>query len=150
MQEKRDASAHSPPRNAKNLSFSASCEASSTDLLIPATLVSRVLLVKPLLQRRKVVDYGARIHLPLARQGFECVRPRTALAHRQHLGELAARSFISVDRAAVQRARVSRFLAQGAMKLELQNKGEEITRIGNVGGYMIFCAWIEISLASVD
>src|SRR5216683_1338009 len=148
MQEKTDSSARSAPRNDKNLSFSASCEASSTDLLIPAYLVSRVLLIEPLLQRRKVVEDGARIHLPLASQSFERVRPRTALAHCQHLGELGARSFISVDRAAVQRARISRFLAQSAMKLELQNKGEEITRIGNVGGYMIFCAWIEISLAS--
>src|SRR6266851_1022482 len=150
MQEKRDSSARSAPRNDKNLRFSASFEACSTDLLIPAYLVSRVLLVEPFLQRRKVVDYGARIHLPLARQRFERVRPRTALAHRKHLGEPGARRFISVVRAAIQRARLSRFLAQSAMELELQNKREEITRIRHVGGYMIFCAWIEISLASSD
>src|ERR1019366_6842305 len=66
--------------------------------LIPANLVPRILLVEPFLQRRKVIEDGGRIHLPLARQGFECVRPRAALAHRQHLGELRARGFISVDR----------------------------------------------------
>src|SRR5258708_10961542 len=97
MQEKRDSSARSAPQNDKHLRFSASFEACSTDLLIPAYLVSRVLLIKPLLQRRKVVEYGARIHLPLASQSLECVRPRATLAHCQHLSELCARSFISVD-----------------------------------------------------
>jgi len=36
------------------------------------------------------------------------------------------------------------------MELELQNKGEEVTCIRNVGGNMILCAGIEIGLASCD
>jgi hypothetical protein len=117
---------------------------------IPPNMMTRILLIEPLLQGGEIIEHGSRVHLPLPRQGFERVRPRAALAHGQHLRQLCSRRFITVNRAAVQRARVPRFLAQRAVKLKLQYRSQKITRVWNIVSHMIFCARIEISLAASD
>ena len=51
-------------------------------MLIPAYLVSRVLLVEPFLQRRKIIEHGGRIHLASSADGFhfEGYRPLPAVS----------------------------------------------------------------------
>src|SRR5690349_3783970 len=71
---------------------------------LPAGFLALVLLVEPLFERRKVVENGGGIHLALAADGFQRVRPRLALAHAQHLVQALTGSFVSVDGAPVQRA----------------------------------------------
>src|SRR5579863_1352245 len=50
----------------------------------------------------------------------------------------------------MQRAGVSRRLAQRAIELELQNTSEKISRVGHIGGYVVLGAGIEIRLAARD
>src|ERR1041385_6556808 len=47
----------------------------------PAGFFALVLLVEPLLERRKVVQDRRGVHLPLAADGLQCVRPGLAFAH---------------------------------------------------------------------
>ena len=81
---------------------------------------------------------------------LERIRPRAALAHFQHLVQARAGFFVLVNRTAMQRALVTGFAAERAMKLELQNVREEITRVGNISRDVIFRARIEILLAARD
>src|SRR5207253_7847386 len=71
---------------------------------LPAGFLALVLLVEPLFERRKVVEDGGGIHLALAADGFQRVRPRLALAHAEHLVQALTGGFVSVDGAAMQRA----------------------------------------------
>src|ERR1700692_3344928 len=87
--------------------------------LIPAHLVARVLLVEPFFERSEIIEHGRGIHLSFARESFQRVGPRTARSHGQYFRELCASRLVAVDRAAVQRAGVTRLLAQGTVKLEL-------------------------------
>src|SRR5713101_7090629 len=116
--------------------------------LIPADLVARVLLVEPLFERREIIEDRGGVHLALAGHGFEGVGPGAALTHRQHLGELRSGRFVAVNRAAMERACVASLFAKRAVKLELQNKGQEITRVRNIGGHVILRAGIEVGLGS--
>src|SRR5437660_2383074 len=91
--------------------------------LLPARrdTVFRVLLIQPLLQCREIIEDGGGIHLALASQRVQLVRPRLALTHLQHLLQTIARNFIVVDGTAVQRTLVSDGATQPTMKLELEN-----------------------------
>src|SRR5205823_9716251 len=98
---------------------------------LPARLLALVLLVEPLLERRKVVENCCSIHLALAADGFQRIRPRLTLAHAEHLVQAFARSLVPVDGAAMQRALDARRFAQRAMKLELQDTREKVTDVGS-------------------
>src|SRR5882672_965941 len=78
-----------------------------------------VLLVEPRLERREVLEHRARVDLLLARHRLERLGPRPALAHLQHRGELLPGRLVAVDGAQVQRSRVARLAAEGALELEL-------------------------------
>src|SRR5262245_35266045 len=88
----------------------------------PSTLPSRglslVLFVEPFLERREVVEHRGRVHLPLAGHGLHRVRPATADAHLERPLQPLARRLVAVHRAAVQRTRLARGLAQAAVELE--------------------------------
>ena len=107
-----------------------------------------VLLVQPLLQRRKIFQDGPGIHSPLAGQDFQRIGPGFALAHGQHLVQLCSRCFRAVEGAAVERAFVSRLAAEGVVELELQNVRQEISRVGDIGRYVILRSRIEIGFAA--
>ena len=79
----------------------------------------------------------------LAGQDFQGVRP-WRLWPIASIFELFTGRLVSVDRAAMQRARIPRLLAQGPVKLELLNVSQEIPRVRNVAGYVILGAGIEI------
>src|SRR5262245_10130749 len=64
---------------------------------LPARFLALVLLVEPLLERSKVVEDGRGVHLALAADGFQGVRPRLALAHAQHFVQALARGLVLVD-----------------------------------------------------
>ena len=46
---------------------------------LPAYVMAFVLLIKPLLERRKIIEHGGGIHIRFARKRFERLRPRGAL-----------------------------------------------------------------------
>src|SRR6185437_7375766 len=116
---------------------------------LPAQLLALVLLVQPLLERRKVIKDRRCVHLPLAADGFQRVRPGLALAHAEHLVQAVARRLALIDGAAMQRPLLSRSLAQRAMKLELKNARKEIARVRSVGSNVIFGAGIKICFAAL-
>jgi len=60
-----------------------------------------VLLVQPRLERREIVEYGRGVHLTFPGQSFESLRPRPALAHGQHAGQLFSGGPVAVNRAAM-------------------------------------------------
>src|SRR2546423_5705469 len=109
----------------------------------PALLLVPSLLIEPFLERGEIIKDGGGIHLPLAADGFQRVRPGMALAHAQHFIQALTGSFVFVDGAAMQRALNSRRLAQRAMKLELKNTGQEITDVRGVGSHVAFSARIK-------
>src|SRR5947208_2080533 len=86
---------------------------------LPAGFFALVLFVEPLLEWRKVVEDGGGIHLALAADGFQRVRPRLALAHAEHLVQAFTGGFVFVDGTTMQWSLDSSGLAQRAMKLEL-------------------------------
>src|SRR5436305_13958494 len=102
----------------------------------PALLFVLSLLIEPFLERGEIIKDGSGIHLPLAADGFQRVRPGMALAHAQHLIQAFTGSLVFVDGTAMQRALNSCRLAQRAMKLELKNAGQEITDVWSVGGHV--------------
>src|SRR6185312_10638800 len=126
---------------------SASLSRSGPCLASPASRLC--LLVQPLLERRKVIKDRRCVHLPLAADGFQRVRPGLALAHAEHLVQADARRLALIDGAAVQRPLLSRSLAQRAMKLELKNARKEIARVRSVGSNVIFGAGIKICFAAL-
>ena len=95
---------------------------------------------------REVVADGGGVHLARAGDFFQGVLPGTALAHLQHGVQSVAGFLIAVDGAAVQRPGAAGRLRQRAVKLELQNVGQEIAHVRDVGGDVIFGAGIEIRL----
>ena len=62
----------------------------------------------------------------------------------QHPHELGPRLLASVDRAPVERSLGPRCFAERAMKLILEDPGDEIARVGDVRGDVIFGAGVEI------
>src|SRR5579859_5853944 len=61
-----------------------------------------------------------------------------------------AGSLVAVDGAAMQRALVSGDAAESTMELELQDRCQEISRIGHVAGYVILGAGVEIRFTARD
>src|ERR1044071_10211187 len=116
---------------------------------LPAGFLALVLLVEPLFERRKIVQDGGGIHLALAADGFQRVRPGLALAHAEHLVQALTGGLVFVDRAAMQRALNSGGLAERAVKLELQDAREKVTHVRCVGSNVILCAGIKVSFAAV-
>ena len=47
-------------------------------LLLPAHRLALILFIQPLLQRSEVIEYGGGVHLALAGERLQRVRPRTA------------------------------------------------------------------------
>src|SRR5579864_7391164 len=87
---------------------------------LPTYVVTYILFVQPLLERRKILQKSGRIHFPFARKGFQGFRPGTTLAHLQHLVQLRAYRFVVVNRTAVQRPSMAGSTAQCAMELKLK------------------------------
>ena len=86
---------------------------------------------------------------PLARAGdwFQRVLPGAA----QPISSMAfsvAGFLTAIDRAAVQRGRAAGGLRQRAVKLELQDVGQEVAHVGYIGGHVVLGAGIEIGLAA--
>src|SRR5882762_2703726 len=69
--------------------------------LVPAHLVSGVLFVQPLFERREVIEDRGGIHLALAGHYLEGVGPGAALSHGQHFRELRPGCFVGINRAAI-------------------------------------------------
>src|SRR5262245_55688114 len=70
----------------------------------PADWLSGVLLIEPRVEWGEVIEDCGRVHLALAGQGFERVRPWPGQSAREHLLELGAGGFAAVDGSAMQRA----------------------------------------------
>src|SRR5438477_11608493 len=87
--------------------------------VLPTHWLTLILLVEPLLQRREVVENRRRIHLLLSGDRLERLRPRTALAHREHRVQPLPGVLVVEDRAAIERLLAAGRLRQAAMKLEL-------------------------------
>src|SRR5450759_5764371 len=85
---------------------------------LPPANLSFILLVKPNLQRREVINDRGRVHLALAGQRFQRIGPGTALSHCERSGQPRAGGAIAVNRTSVQRTAVAGGLAQRAMELE--------------------------------
>src|SRR5579859_5348595 len=66
---------------------------------LPAGFLALVLFVEPLFERRKIVENGGGIHLALAADGFQRVRPWLALAYAEHLVQPLTGGLVFVDRA---------------------------------------------------
>src|SRR5262245_64537518 len=45
---------------------------------------------------------------------------------------------------------MTRLAAEGAMKLKLENRGQEVARVRNAGGNMIFCPRVEVLFGALD
>src|SRR5580704_10093137 len=121
-------------------------------LRLPAygVVVPFVLGVEPGLQWGEIVGQGARIYFALACEGFEGVGPWLALAEAEHCIQFFAGAFVSVNRAAIQRALVTGSFAERALKLELVNGRKEIAHVRNVGRHVVLCAGIEVGFAARD
>ena len=116
---------------------------------LPAALLALVGLRQPLLQRAQS-NRGWRwrpscrdpaIFSSASCQGRLC--PISSMAFSRLPGGLVA-----VDRAAVERLRAARGLRQRAMKLELQDIGQEVAHVRDIGRHVIFRAGIEIRFAA--
>src|SRR5258708_5462176 len=116
--------------------------------LLPSAL-RLVLLIKPDPQRREVFDQSARVHLALAGEDLECIRPGAALTHGQHLVQTLPGSTASVDRATMQWTLEAGNAAERAVKLELQDAGYEVTGIRHIRGDVVLRAGVEVRHATV-
>src|SRR5262249_14722334 len=105
-----------------------------------------ILFIEPFFQRCKVVEDGSCIHLPFSGQSIKFLRPWLALSHFEHLAKTLTGNRVLVDRAAMQRTGVTDGAAQPAMKLELENSGEEVAGVRSVSGNMRLCAGIKVCL----
>src|SRR5579871_4546886 len=120
--------------------------------VIKATLASGmlgILFVEKLFQRREIIENRGGVHLLFSADRFQRLGPWTAHAHLEHCGEFRARRLVGVNRATMQRTFVSGFLAQRAMKLELQNVGQEISRVRRARRHVILRAGIEIDFRAL-
>lgn len=92
-----------------------------------------VLLLKPLVQRLKVLQESARIHLSLSSDRFHRIRPWSRRAHAQHRFKYISRLGILIDIALVKlfiwviRLVLACFLTQCTMELELNYETYEIS-----------------------
>src|SRR6267143_2735453 len=109
----------------------------------PADSFSLQLIVEPFRERREVIDDRRRVHLSRAGERLERVGPRTRLSHRQHRVQPPAGLLALVGRAAVEWQGAARNLRQRAVELELQDRGEEIARVGRVVRHVVLRAGIE-------
>ena len=50
----------------------------------------------------------------------------------------------------MERAAAAGRFGQGAVELELENVGQEVARVGHVGGHVVFSPGIELRLATLD
>src|SRR5256885_2152564 len=109
-----------------------------------------VLLRQPLLERREVLEHRSGVHLPLPGHRLERVLPRLRGPEREHLPQPLSRDDVVVDCAGVQGALEAHRFAERAVELELQDAGEEVARVGNVGGHVVLRAGIEVGFAALD
>src|SRR5947209_10404553 len=112
--------------------------------VLPAHLLPLVLLVQPLLQRSEVFQKSAGISLTLTSQCLQGIGPRLALTHLKHLVEFSSRLFRPIKSALMQRTLVSGLAAERAVKLELQNVCQKITRVGRIRSDVIFRCGIKV------
>src|ERR1017187_1268513 len=118
------------------------------NLLLPAHLLSLILLVQPLLQRGEVFEQRAAVRLPFTGQDFQRVGPGFALAHSEHLVELRSGFLRPVESATVERAFVAGLAAEGTVELEFQDVRQEVAGVGHVGRDVIFRSRIEIGFTA--
>ena len=74
--------------------------------------------------------------------------PWLTAAHRQHGVQSRAGFFVAIDRAAVQRIVTAGDLRQRTVELELENISQEVARVRDICGDMIFRSGIKILLAA--
>src|SRR5262249_41736996 len=114
----------------------------------PSAFFAFVLFTQPFQQRPEILGNRRRVDLARPGQFLQRLLPRLALAQRQHLTEALAGLGIAVDRAFAQRTGVTRSFAQRAMKLELQDVGEEVARVRRVRRNVVLRARVEIFFAA--
>src|SRR5436853_6554949 len=92
----------------------------------PAFLFARRLLVEPFFERGAIIKDGSSIHLPLAADTFQRVRPGTGLAPAEHFIHAFSATCVCVDGATVQRPVNGYRLAPIAAKLHPTNPRRHI------------------------